>query len=199
MTKTELLQIPEYSSKVVELLNKNDEAYLEKPCFKYDDKKYKIFSKKGKTYIENTSYSGVIQLENVRIHFSTKVNTNLFYMLSFLKSEDDFLFDPEISIELKEGNNFFDIIGRLFLNELEDLIKKGLLKKYVTKHENVGFLKGKLSIKGQIQNHIHNTPKLSCIYGDLTVNNLENQIVLRTSIFCPTGTGRPVPKPKLSY
>ena len=175
------LVIPEYSSSVVGTLDDADWDYLEKPCFKHGNKKpYNIFkNRKNEDCIKNTSYSGVIQLEKIRIHFSTKVKTNLFYMLSFLKSEKDFLFDSEISIELKEGNNFFDVIGRLFLNELEEIIKIGLLKKYVTEHENVGFLKGKLSIKGQIQNHIHNTPKLSCIYGDLTVNNLENQIVLK--------------------
>jgi len=182
MTETEkkLLLVPEYHTRIAEALSEEDWDYLEKPCFKHGNKKpYKIFTRKKVDYIENTSYSGVIQLENIRVHFSTKVKTNLFYMLSFLKSEKDFLFDPEISIELKEGKNFFDIIGRLFLNELEEIIKQGLLKKYITKHENVGFLKGKLSIKGQIQNHIHNVPKLSCTYGDLTVNNLENQIVLK--------------------
>jgi len=158
---------------------KADWDYLVKPCFVHEGK-YRIFKRRdGKVDIENTSYSGIIQLKNVRIHFSTKVKTNLFYMLSFLKSEDEFFFDPEVSIEIKEGRNFFDIIGRLFLNELEEIIKRGLLKKYVTKHEDINFLKGKLSIRGQIHNEVNRRLKFSCVYGDLTVNNLENQIVLR--------------------
>jgi 5-methylcytosine-specific restriction enzyme subunit McrC len=179
---TNILEIPEYSKMIIENFNEtNDRNYLEKSCFKHKEKQpYKIYKNwDGKVCLENTSYSGVIQLENVRIHFSTKVKTNLFYMLSFLKSEEEFLFDPEISIDLKEGSNFFDIIGRLFLNELEELMENGLIKKYITKHENINFLKGKLSIKDQIQNQISNRPKFSCIYGDLTINNPENQIMLR--------------------
>ncbi|NJD76829.1 MAG: hypothetical protein FIB08_07010 [Candidatus Methanoperedens sp.] len=179
----EPIEIPEYNSEIIKNFNEvQDWDYLEKLCFKSHGKiPYKISKNRtGNVCIENTSYSGIIQLENVRIHFSTKVKTNLFYMLSFLKSEDDFLFDPEISIEIKEGGNFFDIIGRMFLNELEEIIEKGLLKKYVSKHENVNFHKGKLSIKDQIHNHINNRPKFSCIYGDLTINNLENQIILRS-------------------
>ena len=176
------IEILEYKSRVVE--NFNDETdwdYLEKTCFKYKGRTpYEIFRNREKQLcIKNTSYAGIIQLEDVRIQFLTKVETNLFYMLSFLKSEDEFLYDIERPIEIKEGANFFDIIGRLFLNELKEIIKKGLLKKYVKKHENIGFLKGKLNIKGQIQNNVNIKSKFSCIYDDLTVNNLENQIILK--------------------
>ena len=190
MTETEdIVEIPEYkriqgkhfdrfNEKFIE---KTDWDYLEKDCFRYKGKRpYRLFKcREGKVDIENTSYSGIIQLKNVRIHFSTKVKTNLFYMLRFLKSEEEFLFDPEMSIEIKEGPNFFDIIGRLFLNELEAIIEKGILKKHVIKHENINFLKGKLSLKDQIKNDIKKKPKFSCIYGDLTFNNLENRVVLR--------------------
>ena len=176
------IKISEYKYRVIDKFCKEtDWDYLEKHCFKYKEKKpYNIFkNREGEVCIKNSSYSGIIQLENVRVHFSTKVKTNLFFMLSFLKSEKEFLCDKETPIEIKEGANFFDIIGRMFLNELEEIVKKGLLKKYVKKHENIGFLKGKLYIKGQIHNNIKNKPKFSCIYDDLTVNNLENQIVLR--------------------
>lgn len=181
--KDETIIIPEYKSEIIKNFSEaKDWDYLHKSCFQNKGKlPYKIVLNIDRNFcIENTSYSGIIQLENVRIHFSTKVKTNLFYMLSFLKSEEEFLFDPEISIDIKEGTNFFDIIGRMFLNELEKIIEKGLLKKYILKHENINFLKGKLSIKNQIHNHINNRPKFSCIYGDLTINNLENQIILRS-------------------
>lgn len=176
------IEISEYKYRVIDKFSEEkDWEYLDKPCFNYKRKKpYEIFkNREGKVCVKNTSYSGIIQLENVRLHFSTKVKTNLFYMLSFLKSEDEFLCDTETPIEIKEGANFFDIIGRLFLNEFEEIVKRGLLKKYIKKQENIGFLKGKLYFKGQIQNDINNNPKFSCIYDDLTVNNLENQIVLR--------------------
>ena len=127
-------------------------------------------------------YAGIIQLSKKRIHFSTKVNTRLFFMLSFLKSEDEFLYDPNTPIEIKEGVNFFDVIGRLFLKELEKILKKGLLKKYVRTAENTRYLKGKLLIKKQINCNLINKSRFFCEYEDLTFDNVENQVVLNALI-----------------
>ena len=125
----DLLSIKEYKSEVINDLVDKDIAYLQRECFKAtaENPPYKIRKlRDNKVEIENTSYSGVIQLDKIRIHFSTKVKANLFYMLSFLKDEQSFLYDPEVVIDIKEGANFFDILGRLFLNELEEIFKKGL-------------------------------------------------------------------------
>jgi 5-methylcytosine-specific restriction enzyme subunit McrC len=182
------IQIGEYQSEIIPGLSDKDFSYLKKTCFKYDTlKPYKILElKDNKSEIRNTSYAGVIQLEKERIHFSTKVKTNLFYMLSFLKDEKAFCYDSDTLIEIKEGQNFFDIIGRLFINELEDILKKGFYKKYVQTEENVKFLKGKLLVGKQIQNDIKKNTKFVCSYGNLTFDNIENQIILRaTTLLIP--------------
>jgi 5-methylcytosine-specific restriction endonuclease McrBC regulatory subunit McrC len=180
--------IEEYKSKdVYPTIPAEEINYLKKSCFKYESlKPYIIRELKDHIEIENTSYSGIIQTENYRFQFSTKVATNLFYMLSFLKNEDFFLYDPEIIIDIKEGYSFFDILGRLFLNELEELFRQGIYKKYVRKEENISFLKGKLLIHEQIRNDISKKVKFNCSYDDLTYNNLENQIVLKaTTLLIP--------------
>ena len=142
--------------------------------------------KDDKVRVENTSYAGIIQLDKTRIHFSTKVKSNLFYMLSFLKDEKDFHYDPNIVIDIKEGQNFFDILGRLFLNELEAIFEKGFYKKYVRKEDNLSFLKGKMLFNKQLMNDINRKAKFYCSYEDLTYDNLENQIVLRaTALLIP--------------
>jgi len=123
-------------------------------------------------------YAGIIQLSKKRIHFSTKVNTNLFYMLSFLKSEEEFLYDPETPIEIREGVNFFDIIGRFFLKQLNEIIKQGLLRKYVRKRENIRFAKGKILIREQIKKNMVDKSRFFCEYEDLTFDNEENRIAL---------------------
>jgi len=102
-------------------------------------------------------------------------------MLSFLKDEKDFHYDPNIVIDIKEGQNFFDILGRLFLNELEAIFEKGFYKKYVREEENLSFLKGKMLFNKQLINDIRKTPKFYCSYENLTYDNLENQIVLRAT------------------
>jgi len=174
--------IEEYKPGTIPGLLEQEVSYLRKDCFKSNSENppFKIRELKDNIVeIENTSFSGVIHLEKNRIHFSTKVKTNLFYMLSFLKDEQSFLYDKDKLIDIEEGANFFDILGRLFLNELEDIFKRGLSKKYIRKSENIAFLKGKLLIKNQINNHIRGTPKFYCSYDDLTFDNLENQIILR--------------------
>lgn len=184
MNTESIIEIQEYKSQVIENLNESvDIPYLEKDCFKGKEATpYKISElRDNKVRIENTSYSGIIQLDSVRIHFSTKVKTNLFYMLSFLKNEDNFRYDPEIVIDIQAGQSFFDILGRLFLNELEEIYKKGFYKKYVQKEENISFIKGKLKIRGQLQNDIRKRPKFFCSYGDLTYDNMENRIVLKAA------------------
>jgi 5-methylcytosine-specific restriction enzyme subunit McrC len=166
-------------------LNELDVAYLNKECFKST---YEIFNTPPDTrfWIKNKSYAGIIQLDNLRIQFSTKIQTNLFYMLSFLKDEKHFHYDPEKIIDIKEGEVFFDILGRLFLNELDAIFEKGFYKKYIRKEENIQFLKGKWLISKQFKNDIQHKPKFYCSYETLTYDNLENQIILRaTSLLIP--------------
>lgn len=180
-----MIDIKEYRTEEFENFQMTDWNYLEKPCFGYNEDKEKnpfviFINKKNKVCIRNTSYAGVIQLPSgLRINFSTKVDAHLFYMLRYLKSERAFLVDIDKPIDIEAGLNFFDIIGGLFLNELNMIIGRGLLKKSTKKHENLSYLKGRLNVKGQFQNYIRATPKFACTYNTLTVNNLENQIVLK--------------------
>jgi 5-methylcytosine-specific restriction enzyme subunit McrC len=178
-----IIEIPEYKSSNLRGLNvEKDLSYLKKDCFKYQTRApYRIRELKDCVEIENKSYSGIIQLDTCRLHFSTKVKTNLFYMLSFLKDESCFLYDPDNIIEIKEGDNFFDILGRLYLNELTEILRKGIYKKYIRKQENELFLRGKLLISKQICNDLGKRPKFHCSYENLTYDNLENRIVLRAA------------------
>lgn len=183
------ITIKEYSTRVLDSLTDKDISYLQKDCFKYKALgPYRLRRRlqDNKLEIENTSYSGIIQLDQIRILFSTKVKANLFYMLSFLKDERSFCYDPEVVIDIKEGALFFDILARLFLNELEAVSKKGFYKKYIRKSENISFLKGKLLIKEQLYNDISKKAKFYCSYEELTYDNLENQIMLKaTTLLIP--------------
>lgn len=161
--------------------------YLKKTFLIRQAKAFRItYDEDRNPIIENTSFAGIIELDSIRIHFSTKVQANLFYMLSFLKSEENFVFDPLKVIEIKEGGNFFDIIGRLFFNELERIIQHGMLKKYIKREENVNYLKGKILFSEQIKQNLLIKPKFYCRYHDLTCDNVENQIILRaTNLLIP--------------
>jgi 5-methylcytosine-specific restriction enzyme subunit McrC len=161
-------------------LTLGEEQYLTGPIFNKSKKKNigVFYDRNSNPYIKIGSYAGIVQLEKKRIHLSNKVNARLFYMLTFLRSEDEFLYDDNKLIEIKEGANFFDVIGRLFLNLLEEIMRKGLLKKHVRKQENQNYLKGKLLVKEQLKSNIVDRSKFFCEFEDLTFDNFENRIVL---------------------
>lgn len=184
-------QIEEYTYHDFDNIDKEiDLPYLRKPCFRFSEARnspYRLIElKDNKVRIENTSYSGIIQLENIRIHFSTKVRTNLFYMLSFLRDEKSFCCDMGRIIEIREGPNFYDILGRLYLNELQEIFKRGFYKKYVKKSEDLSFLRGRIDLKEQLYNILYKRPKIHCRYDDLTYDNQENRIILAaTTLLIP--------------
>ena len=130
-------EIRENSSSEPIDLDRKDIDYLNESVFK-DTITVQRHLTEDKYIIKNDSYVGVIELPTGRrIILSTKVKANLFYILSFLKydesrSKPTFKFDSEVTIDVRGGENFFDIIGRLFLNELRSIRQQGLLKKYVT-------------------------------------------------------------------
>ncbi len=68
--------------------------------------------------------------------------------------------------------------------ECQGLLRKGLLKSYVTHEENLPYLKGKLVLKNQFQNDIRKKVAFFCEYDELEFDNIENRIILQTLIQC---------------
>lgn len=178
-----VIDIPEFKSvKLKNALSSSDFVYLKKECFNPQKQPFIIRElKDNEIEIENTSYSGIIQLENIRLHFAAKVPVNLLYMLTYLEDDSEFYYDPDKIINMEAGQNFFDVLGKLFINKLKDIFCMGFYKSYIKKEENIKFLKGKLLARNQLKNDISKNPKLYCCYDDLTYDNLENRIILRTA------------------
>ncbi len=68
--------------------------------------------------------------------------------------------------------------------ECQELLRRGLLKSYVTHDENLPYLKGKLVLKNQFQNDIRKKVLFFCEYDELEFDNIENRIILQTLIQC---------------
>ncbi len=172
--------IPENRAGIIEdFKDPDDWTYLEQNFLKKNKPIEITRNRDHKIQIKNTSHAGIIQLQEERIHFSTKVEANFFYMLSYLREEKNIIYDSETIIDIEEGDNFFEVIANLFCIELTKIIEQGLLKRYVTKEENETFLKGKLLTKRHLDYNKNITPKFYIRYHDLTCDNQENQIILR--------------------
>lgn len=190
MNKKRVLEIKEYRSGTIKYI-KEDVDYLNDRCFRYNGKlPYTLSGEIGGDNVCITnrgesevlkSCTGVIELKYERVNFETKVPTYIIFMLSYLKSAE-LLFDPDKSIKMEEGTNFFDAIARQFLNEFDKINRVGLLEKFVPKCDNRDYLIGRLDIEGQIKNDFNGILEFSCRHdGDLDRNNLENKIVLRAT------------------
>ncbi len=91
---------------------------------------------------------------------------------------------------LKQSN--FDEIASEKFDHAEDLfaailtkgiarqLKQGLYRTYITKHETLSVMRGKLDMPGTIRNKIQRQTKLDCIFDELSENNEFNQILKTT-------------------
>ena len=73
-----------------------------------------------------------------------------------------------------------EIFITMFLDELTKLVQKGIKSDYITKEENLKFLKGKLKINEQIkQNYIHKE-RFFVEYQEYLSNRVENKLIKTT-------------------
>jgi 5-methylcytosine-specific restriction endonuclease McrBC regulatory subunit McrC len=175
----QLIEIKEHGESSEKLnLTKDDLEYIESKKFNPNHKKDIEVTREG-VIRNNGPWAGIIKLNDGKeLNFCTKMKANIFYMLSYLDNFESFRYDHERLIELEDGKLFFDVIARMMISEFEQVCKKGLLKKYVRKKENLNYLRGKILIKEQIKKNKIDKSKFFCEYDDLTYDNLENRSIL---------------------
>ena len=147
----------------------------------------KVTTKKGYgKVLQAQNYVGVLQtkdgttieiLPKIREVKSEKSKEILIKMLKSLKKSP---FKNFNMAHLKSANiPLLEIFITMFLDELSELIKKGLKSDYVTK-ENLAYLKGKLQIKEQIaRNYIHKE-RFFVAYDEYISDRVENRLIKTT-------------------
>ena len=87
------------------------------------------------------------------------------------------------SIEKVSGETF-DNIHNLFAailgNGIGQQLKRGLHREYIQHHDNLSVVRGKIDINGTIKNRFTRTHKVSCVFDELSENNIFNQILKTT-------------------
>jgi len=77
----------------------------------------------------------------------------------------------------------FEIFIFMFLEEVGVLIQKGIKSEYISKEENLNFLKGKLKISQHIIKNITHKERFFVEYDEYLQNRIENQIIKTTLLF----------------
>jgi len=148
----------------------------------------KVTTKKGYGKIlQAQNYVGVLQTKDgTTIEILPKireveVNTSKKILIEMLKTLKKSPFKNFNMAHLNSANiPLLEIFITMFLDELSELIKKGLKSDYVCKEENLAYLKGKFKIKEQIaRNYIHKE-RFFVAYDEYVSDRVENRLIKTT-------------------
>ena len=146
------------------------------------------FFKITKDVIVPQNFVGTIVLDDIQIEILPKiplVENNIeaekIRFLEILQSIDYFkekIFSNS-KIEIID-TSILEIFIYLFIEEVEKIVKKGLIYKYVDKNENLNVFKGKLDINSHIKYNFSHKERFFMKFDEFSVNSLENIIIKLT-------------------
>uniref|UniRef100_UPI004047DA50 McrC family protein n=1 Tax=Aliarcobacter sp. TaxID=2321116 RepID=UPI004047DA50 len=172
--------------------------YIKAETFQYLEK-FVLENEETAQYLKITTKKGfgkVLQAQNYVGVIQTKDGTTIEILPKIQKVDEDK--SKEILIKmlktLKKSpfKNFnmanlksskmplLEIFISMFLEELSKLIKKGIKSDYITKEENLKFLKGKLKISEQIKYNTIHKERFFVQYEEFVSDRIENKLIKTT-------------------
>jgi len=94
------------------------------------------------------------------------------------------IFKYDKRLVAKEDFILPDFLIKTLVIECQELLKRGLLKSYVTHEENMPYIRGKLILKNQFQNDVRKKVMFFNEFDELEFDNIENRIIFQTIIQC---------------
>lgn len=96
----------------------------------------------------------------------------------FSEFNEKLFIDPNSKIILPIGLNYVPLLALSFISLCDKVLKVGLLRKYVKKSERLKTIKGKIDFPFLSKSRPWERTSIPCQYFDLTIDNIENQIIL---------------------
>ena len=141
------------------------------------------------------SYVGVIQIGGLTIEILPKADNNenadknlwQNVLLNMLKVCKHIQVESISETQLKKRyHSILDVYFELYLNEVERLVKKGLIKKYRKNQSNQNALKGKLLFAQNIQRNLVHKERFYCEHQVYDKNHLLHQILFKGLLILKT-------------
>ena len=85
------------------------------------------------------------------------------------------------SVAAEDFEKVQDLFAAILAKGVAKQLKQGLYREYVTQHEVLSVMRGKLDMPQTVRQRIQRNQKLACEFDELSENNLFNQI-LKTTI-----------------
>ena len=146
------------------------------------------FFKITKDVIVPQNFVGTILLDDIQIEILPKiplVENNIeaekIRFLEILQNIDYFkekIFSNS-KIEIID-TSILELFIQFFIEEVEKIVKKGLIYKYVDKNENLNVFKGKLDINSHIKYNFSHKERFFMKFDEFSVNSLENIFIKMT-------------------
>ena len=146
------------------------------------------FFKITKDVIVPQNFVGTILLDDIQIDILPKiplVENNIevekIRFLEILQNIDYFkekIFSNS-KIEIID-TSILELFIQFFIEEVEKIVKKGLIYKYVDKNENLNVFKGKLDINSHIKYNFSHKERFFMKFDEFSVNSLENIFIKMT-------------------
>lgn len=147
----------------------------------------RISSHKGVKVIKPQNYVGVINIDNkVQIEILPKIDIGdenelrkLFLkMLSCLK---EFKGKSFKNAQINDSQlPIYEVFIQMYLNEVQELLKKGLKSDYLTIEGNFTFFKGKFLINQHLKHNIIRKDRFYMAYDEFHINRPENRLIKTT-------------------
>ena len=123
-------------------------------------------------------YVGMIVLDDLRILIEPKVSLqNLFYMLTYAYDLADFRRE---AVALASSEDIFEFIVVIFLRQVEQLVRRGIYRAYITEEENQPYLRGRLLLADHLQRNALHMQRFYQRTSEFTADVLENRILRHT-------------------
>ncbi len=105
---------------------------------------------------------------------------NIYYMLSYVYM--DLIQGDSENINSEEFDNIGNLLSVILFKIVSKQVKRGLIKEYISKDEEIETLKGKINLRESMKLKINNKNKLYCEFDQLSINNYLNRII-KTTIY----------------
>ena len=104
---------------------------------------------------------------------------NIYYMLTYAFQQLKQNNYEDIASE--DFDEIFDLLTEILIRGISYQLKQGLHKEYISIHDTLPILKGKININGTIKNLINRKQKIDCDFDELSEDNIFNQILKTTA------------------
>lgn len=162
----------------------------------YGDKMPKIFQFLDGA-LKATNHVGIVRAGDFSIEILPKIDstgkmdtrdgesvysarTNLLVMLRY--AFDLYPYENEIAAMRKKPADWFEILTFLYAKNLQESLKRGIFRNYITHEENLGVLKGKWLISQHLKINPFQKHRFYVQYDEFSPDNLLNQVLKHAAV-----------------